>query len=175
MPLVADIGQRIISVRKKLGLNQGQAGVKAGLSQTVMSSIERGEGGATLDNLHALITAFNINPIWLLLGQGPVFLHEAIQPHVLHSLQKTVDMLASDSPALKELIHDEELTAIGEVTYEELQFLSNYLRDNKSLGNYMKKDGLVAVLEAHRARRLDTVNNMYDLLRDRANRFTKGE
>lgn len=84
-------------------------------------------------------------------------------------------MLASDAPALQELIRDEELTAVGEITYEELQFLSNYLRDNKALGQYMKKDGLIAVLEAHRARRLDTVNSMYDLLRDRANRFTKGE
>ncbi len=175
MPIVADIGQRIINVRKKLGLNQGQAGIKAGLSQTVMSSIERGEGGATLENLLALITAFNINPVWLLLGQGPMFLHEAIQPYVLHSLQKTAELIAGDAPALQDLIQDEELSAVGEITYEELQFLGNFLRDNRALNNYIRKDGLIAVLEAHRARRLDTIQKMYDLLRSRANRSAKGE
>lgn len=175
MTLASDVGQRIINVRKKLGLNQGQAGSKAGLSQTVMSSIERGEGGATLDNIYSLIVTYNINPVWLLLGQGPIFLHEAIQPHVLASLQSTVELLASDAPALQDLIKDEELSACGELTYEEIQMLSNFLRENRALNQYIKKDGLIAVLQAHRARRLDTVTAMYDLLRERANRAAKIE
>lgn len=173
--LATDIGQRIVNARKKLDLSQSAFGARAGLSQNVTSSIERGAGGATLENLVALVLAHDINPVWLLLGRGPTFLREAFQPHVLQSVHKTAEIAAQDAPALIELVKDEELSAAADLEFAEIQYLAEFLKSNPSLNRFIKVEGVLNILEAYRRERVERMNLVNQLLRDRANRITKGE
>lgn len=173
LDLASEIGQRIVSVRNKLKLSQSAFGSRAGLSQNVTSSIERGAGGATIENLVAIMTTHDINPIWLLLGTGPMFLGEAIQPRVVESLGKTIELLATDSPALQALAKDEELTNLGEISFEEMQYLSQFMKNHAMLNKFGSVDAVINILEAYRKYKLQQMSAVRELIRERANRQSK--
>ena len=174
LDLAFDLGQRIVKARNKLGMSQSVFGAKADMSQTTLSSIERGAGGATLENLTALVNAHDLNPVWLLLGRGPMFPREAFQPHVLQSVTKTSQMAAEGIPSVIDLIGDEELATAADLSFDDVQYLADFLRGNPALNRYIKKEGLLPLLEARRKERLDRVSAAEQLLRDRANRLDKG-
>ncbi len=53
-------GNALRRARKRLGLSQGDLGEKAGLRQSTISDIERGNAGAKLDTILQLLAALDL-------------------------------------------------------------------------------------------------------------------
>lgn len=64
------LAQRIKNLRKELGLNQTEFAQKIGITQTSLSQIEGEKNGISYDVYKAIVTEFNINPLWLMDGIG---------------------------------------------------------------------------------------------------------
>jgi transcriptional regulator with XRE-family HTH domain len=70
---VEEIRQRIKKIRKHFDLNQTDFGKRFGVSQAVVTNMEKGFTGMTDRNLKAICAAYNINENWLLTGKGEMF------------------------------------------------------------------------------------------------------
>lgn len=57
-----DIGNRLLAVRKRLGLTQYEAAEAAGLSYRTYADIERGAVNTRLDTLLRICKAFHVTP-----------------------------------------------------------------------------------------------------------------
>lgn len=65
---------RLKYVRKELGLTQKGFAEKLGITQAALNEIEHGRSGLTKSRISQIAHVFNVNPEWLTLGQGPIFL-----------------------------------------------------------------------------------------------------
>lgn len=57
------LGQQLRRVRKKLGLNQTQAGYYFNIEQSTFSSIERGAPGTRLETLFRVLAALDLEMV----------------------------------------------------------------------------------------------------------------
>lgn len=57
-----DIGNRLLAVRKRLGLTQNEAAEAAGLSNRTYADIERGAVNTRLETLLRICRAFHVTP-----------------------------------------------------------------------------------------------------------------
>ena len=73
-----EVGERIHILRRRLKLSQQELAEKLGFGKraTTISDWERGKVYPRLSVLQKLIELFNVNPTWLLTGQGEMFLSE---------------------------------------------------------------------------------------------------
>lgn len=55
-----DVGKKIIELRKNIGLSTNKLANMAGIAQSALRSIERGEKSPTIDTLKLILTALNI-------------------------------------------------------------------------------------------------------------------
>lgn len=70
------IGQRIKTMREVLGFTQKQVSERVGTDQATLSLIESGKKRVSLLLVMSLIKEFNLNPVWLIEGEGEVNLME---------------------------------------------------------------------------------------------------
>lgn len=68
------IGKRLKQLRKALNLSQSKFGELLGTTQRAVSHWERDEAEPSFQQLKKLIDLFNVNPTWLLTGEGEMFL-----------------------------------------------------------------------------------------------------
>jgi transcriptional regulator with XRE-family HTH domain len=73
MALSSKISARIKEVREKLGLSQTEAAKKIGVHVQTLSKYERGEQSPSSDTIVAFMENLDINPEWLLTGEGRMF------------------------------------------------------------------------------------------------------
>lgn len=74
-PMLIDVGGRIKTIRKRLGLSQEAFGKLAGgVSKSAVSQWERGDTSPQRDALMALQKKRLINPDWIITGKGEPFL-----------------------------------------------------------------------------------------------------
>ena len=66
-------GERVLSVRKALKLNQTEFGEKIGLGQHAVSHIEKGNNNLSPRNLESICQKYNVNREWLETGAGEMF------------------------------------------------------------------------------------------------------
>ncbi len=67
---MSTIGERLYSVRKKLGLNQTVFGKKIGVSQTAIGQYENGTRNITDRVILQVCQVYNISETWLRTGEG---------------------------------------------------------------------------------------------------------
>jgi transcriptional regulator with XRE-family HTH domain len=67
------LAQRIKNLRKELGLNQTEFASRIGITQTSLSQLEGEKNGISYDVFKAIITEFNVNPVWLMDGIGTMY------------------------------------------------------------------------------------------------------
>lgn len=82
-----ELGKRIASRRKELGLKQSQVNEAAGLSDKYLSNIERATSVLSIDVLMKLCTVLDTTPDYLLLG--------AIAEAKQNDLQKSIAIKAA--------------------------------------------------------------------------------
>ena len=68
------IGDRIYSLRKDLGLSQGAFGEKIGIKKSSVSSMEKNKSNPSEQTIKSICREFNVNYSWLVTGSGEVFL-----------------------------------------------------------------------------------------------------
>jgi transcriptional regulator with XRE-family HTH domain len=66
--------ERIIEIRREVGLKQGEFAKRLGIKQSVLSNIETGQNGITDANIRLICMTFNVNEDWLRHGIGDMFI-----------------------------------------------------------------------------------------------------
>lgn len=82
-----NINQRVRSIRKKLGMTQGQFGKRISVAQTSLSQIEVGDREVTNKVARLICHEFNVNESWLRTGEGDMFV-EHDNTHIDHIIQE---------------------------------------------------------------------------------------
>ena len=67
------LGDRLVQVRKILGLKQIELAKQVEMSQSALSDIERNVNGLSFDLLSIYVNKFAVNPYYLINGTLPVF------------------------------------------------------------------------------------------------------
>lgn len=70
------LAQRIKNLRKELGLNQTEFATRIGITQTSLSQLEGEKNGISYDVFKAIVSEFNVNPVWLMDGVGTIYSSE---------------------------------------------------------------------------------------------------
>lgn len=164
---IEQVGLRILRARKKLGLAQGVFGAKAGVSQTVMSTIERGEGGCTLENLTALIHAHRLCSDFVIFGVGPMFEGVASWNGNAVDLLEKMQEVADGTPSLLSLLKDEDAVTVCRVGYDEVVELKRFFQKNVTLGEYMSQGGVLDILRVLRAEKVSAVEDAIHIIRSK--------
>ena len=90
------IGDRIHSLRKGLGISQGEFGSKIGIKKSSVSSMEKNKSNPSTQTIKLICVEFNVNYDWLVNGVGDIFIknnnsiHERIKylrKDILHLTQ----------------------------------------------------------------------------------------
>ena len=68
------INKRFVMIRKNSALSQLEMSRKLGIPVTTISTIENDRQLPTLAIIISLIDIFNISPLWLLKGEGEIYL-----------------------------------------------------------------------------------------------------
>lgn len=70
------LAQRIKNLRKEVGLNQTDFATRIGITQTSLSQLEGEKNGISYDVFKAIVSEFNVNPVWLMDGVGAMYSNE---------------------------------------------------------------------------------------------------
>lgn len=65
--------QRLKELRKKLGLNQEEFGLKIGLTRSAICNYENGSRAIMEQTIISICREFNVNRVWLVDGVGDMF------------------------------------------------------------------------------------------------------
>lgn len=65
-----EIGQRLLTARKKLGLSQTEMGEQADISRSYIGHVEHGDQNPSFEFLVKISEAFHISLDWLIFGRG---------------------------------------------------------------------------------------------------------
>ncbi len=68
-----NLANRLKAIRQALGLNQGQFAERVNISAPTLSEMEKGRFTPKFHMVVNLVVDFNVNPYYLILGQGETF------------------------------------------------------------------------------------------------------
>ena len=71
---------RVKKLRENLNLSETQFAKRIGVPQATYNRIEKGSGNLTADAIADIIKTFEVNPYWLLFGEGgeePIFIKQS--------------------------------------------------------------------------------------------------
>lgn len=122
------IGQRVIALRKRLGLTQTELGTKIGLAATTISGIEK-DKSHPVETLTAIAKFFKVSEAWLINGEGEA------PKGVVVPIRKTL----AENPWKDALV--EQLRSDLVKADEQIQFLREMLRafsNKKEMQNFLK-------------------------------------
>lgn len=123
------LGTRIRERRKSLGLSQAQLEQKSGISQQMLSKLERGAAFGTTE-IAALARALNVCVQWLESGEEPMIppTLEAISPDEREWLEAYRTMDAEERNAYRLLLRSRRKERI--IVIEQPQIPANNLSDD---------------------------------------------
>lgn len=112
-----DIHIKIKEIRKKLNLSQLEMGEILGIKQSSYSHLESGDTLPTLEHIYIMVKKHNINPLWLFIGIGDMFINNNNAKNITNGTNEGIngDITVNAS---------EHKTLIGEV-----EFLREELRE----------------------------------------------
>lgn len=88
------MSNKIIELRKALGLSQEQFGKRLGLTKMSISSIENGKRSLNERNRKAIIHEYHVNPTWLDTGEGDMF--TGLSGNKISLMQFVTEVLEAD-------------------------------------------------------------------------------
>ncbi len=86
----SEIAVRLKAVRKSLNMKQTDFAARLGISDAAISDIENGKYTPKFDSLVHMVREFKVNPYYLLLGEGEMFVDE-LSMDSMDSLKLFVD------------------------------------------------------------------------------------
>jgi transcriptional regulator with XRE-family HTH domain len=125
---MSEIGERLKIIRKKLSLNQKNLTKELGLSQGLYSNYESGRVKLSGKLIALLSIKFNINPDWLLTGEGEMFKADTDESTARSEQRSPVkQMIINAVDSL--LVSDEEASEI-----------LKYIEEKRELAQLRKKE-----------------------------------
>lgn len=122
--LSTDFGNRLKIARGQLHLSQKDFAAKLDIAASYLSEIESGKTRPGFEFFYKTTKIFKINPVYLLHGEGAIFLETGKSWH--HDID-----FGSLNPEVQELIwHMKEAPTVA---YAMLEFFSRYLYNNRDL------------------------------------------
>ena len=102
-----EITQRINDIISKLGYNKSAFAIKIGVSQPIITHITNGRNNPGLEVIQKILTNCpEINPEWLLLGSGEMYLNNhlnrVILIDLLSDINRKITNIEGEVVALKE-------------------------------------------------------------------------
>jgi transcriptional regulator with XRE-family HTH domain len=122
-----EFGRRLKLLRKSLELTQKEFSEKIEVASSYISDIEGGKTKPGFEFLYKLGLNYNINPLYLLHGQEPMFLDKSETPGKTMELKYAGD----NRQKIEELLYYLENSPI--FMYAVLEFFSRYKLQNKEL------------------------------------------
>jgi len=102
--LAKAIGKRLAKFRNRIGLKQKELAEALGRTTSSVGNWEIGKAFIPMDVLFELMDRFDLNPIWLIRGDGPMFLSKLFPAkEKLLDKEQLLKGLLSD-PWIRELI-----------------------------------------------------------------------
>lgn len=92
-----DMGERLGRIRKDSGLNQVPFAEELEVSQSAYNTYERGHREIPVKLLRLLYLKFNVNPAWMLTGQGSPYNRDNLD--LYHTIIATVDAFIANEDA----------------------------------------------------------------------------
>ncbi|EIJ44003.1 putative transcriptional regulator [Beggiatoa alba B18LD] len=96
-----NIGKRLLYLRESKGLNQEEISDSVGISLRAYQNYERGERTISKELIHALLSTYGVDPVWLLTGDGNMYRNEKPAPRT----QAIVEMIESLDDSQKQKIY----------------------------------------------------------------------
>lgn len=86
------INERIKKLRKSLGLSQAEFGKNIGVSRDVINNLDRSESAVEPKPLmiEHICSVYNVNPDWLMHGDGEMFLAKTVEDELQEFLANVV-------------------------------------------------------------------------------------
>lgn len=91
------MNERIIELRKILGLTQAEFSSKIGIARTTLTGIELGKAKLNERTLISIVSVFNVNAEWLKTGIGEIFNSNS-------NYEKFIELYESLNPVLKDFL-----------------------------------------------------------------------
>lgn len=93
------LGERLLLLRKRAGMTQGQVGELVDVQHSQVSRWERNEVMPSGDQLLTLRAHFGVSGHWLLTGEGPVYPEESDQKELAYdAIEALVGAMKPDAP-----------------------------------------------------------------------------
>ena len=96
------MNERLLELRKQLGLNQAKFGEKLNLAQSSITALEKGMRPLTSRTIADICRVFNVSRLWLEEGKGPMF--APVSGTDTELMQKISGLIKTDDEFRKNLI-----------------------------------------------------------------------
>jgi transcriptional regulator with XRE-family HTH domain len=124
-------GQRVKQIRKHLQFIQKDFAKQLGISGGFLSELEAGKTSAGYDFFRNITTRFNVNPFYLFLGQGGMFMKPSADKK--QNSEEKIDY-GPDSDLIRQFFHT--FRQLPVVRFAVLEFYKNYMYDKRDMINY---------------------------------------
>ncbi len=128
--LVKAIGRRIREIRVNLGLTQWEFARKMEMANTHLSDIETGRSGPGINFFYAITKYHKVNPLYILMGQHPLFLEEEKKQEEEKQKPEPPDF-GENTPRIEEMLGYFKRSPM--VRFAVLNFFSTYIVEKKDL------------------------------------------
>lgn len=159
-----NIGQRLREFRKDLGMSGKVFGEKIGLSKTMLSDREQGKRNILVEDIYKIKQEFNVNPNWLILGEGKKNLCDNEENQELIDMisqssdsELYVDFMKKDiiNKIITKLFFDETIyntLFLQKIKYENkyISIFVNILQNLNTCSSKSHKDYLLKIIEEYK-------------------------
>lgn len=124
---------RIKALRKQLGLNQTEFGVKIGIKQTTVAGYENRLRMPSDAVILSICREFNVNETWLRTGEGEMFVKKSRDDEIAGFVG---EVLSEETPTFKKRL----ISVLARLSEDEWSMLENRLKEIVGEQEGTKKD-----------------------------------
>lgn len=114
--MIQSIGDRIVAVRKQIGLTQQQFADRIGCSRSAFSNYEAGRNAPISPIIQSIIREFGVDETWLRTGNGEMFRQETRDEQIASFIG---DLMRDEPDSFRKAF----VAALAELSYEDWKVL----------------------------------------------------
>jgi transcriptional regulator with XRE-family HTH domain len=120
-------GNRVRQIRTLLNLLQKDFAKAIEISKSFLSEIEAGRTKAGYDFFFNIVRVFNVNPVYLLRGEGEMFLTTGAE----EKKKKGIDYTGPDNEIVSRMLGD--IAKVPVIRFAVLEFYEKYVFENREM------------------------------------------